>query len=102
MALGPTTDGTPRIVPPVLYVPMAAHPTEGGDDRYIVRTMRDGRDALLVYTALDRLLDLCGDQQPWKVMPTAELEPIMQRQPFDVVLFDVAVPEHAREGGRVR
>ncbi|WP_424922760.1 SAV_915 family protein [Aeromicrobium chenweiae] len=38
--------------------------------RHGVVGLRDGRTALLAYTALDRLVDCCGDRQPWVLIET--------------------------------
>jgi hypothetical protein len=60
------------------------------------RPTRDGRTALLVYSALDRLHRGMGPDQPWFVLPTAELQRLYDVEPFDLVLLDVLVPEAAR------
>lgn len=90
-----------RIIPPVVYLPVQEQ-REDGAVRYVVRGMRDGRDALLAYTALDRLADGCGPHQPWQLHATESLGQVRDRQPYDVILFDMEVPDHARDGGRIR
>lgn len=89
----------PTIVPPVLYLPVREHP-EGGSFPE-VRKLKDGRSALLAYTALDRLADACGDNQPWALMHTSQLDKIKQEQPFDVVAFDQSLPADMLSGGRI-
>ncbi|MFS0895957.1 SAV_915 family protein [Mycolicibacterium litorale] len=49
-----------------------------------MRQTRDGRIALLAYSALDRLHDCCGVDQAWIVMPTAELATLQAAQPFQL------------------
>ncbi|NCT91024.1 hypothetical protein GXB85_08700 [Cellulomonas sp. APG4] len=66
-----------------------------------VRPLRDGRPALLAYTALDRLAAGCGPEQPWVALPTASLGEVKRRQPYDVVVFDLHVPEQHRREGRI-
>ncbi|MGA6165681.1 SAV_915 family protein [Amycolatopsis magusensis] len=61
-----------------------------------MRTTRDGRVALLAYSALDRLHDCCGKAQPWIVMPTASLDSLQAAQPFQLLLLDMAIPEERR------
>ncbi|SDI62600.1 hypothetical protein SAMN05444695_10996 [Rhodococcus triatomae] len=61
-----------------------------------MRTTRDGRTAVLTYSALDRLKSCCGDDQPWLVAPSAFLEQLRAIRPFDLVLLDVEIPEHER------
>jgi hypothetical protein len=87
----------PVIVPPIVYVPCA--PAQAGDEQLTVdlRQTREGQLALLAYTALDRLIDCCGPEQPWAVMPTADLEQVRSATGFDIILFDLEIPaEHRR------
>jgi type III secretion system (T3SS) SseB-like protein len=84
------------LVPPMLYLPVADC-ADGRDELSIdFRRMRDGRTALVAYTALDRLVDGCGPAQPWVLLPTADLTAIEERSPYDVILLDVAIPDHMR------
>lgn len=89
----------PVIVPPVLYLPVREHP-EGGSFPE-VRALRDGRTALLAYTALDRLADGCGENQPWALLHTSQLGEVKAQQPFDVVAFDQKMPSHLVKNGRL-
>src|SRR5690606_24904115 len=50
------------IVPPMVYVPVGDVPT-GDDVQIIFRRTLDGRLALVLYTALDRLVDCGGPHQ---------------------------------------
>lgn len=52
------------------------------------------------YSALDRLITCCGDDQPWFTLPTAHLQTLHDVQAFDLVLLDLMVPEHSRAGLR--
>jgi hypothetical protein len=81
--------------PPVLYVP-CDRPTGGGDVAVQTRVMKDGRTALLAYTALDRFTGCCGPHAPWALVYTAKLGELNRVFPFDVLLLDVAVPHHYR------
>ncbi|SDQ09775.1 SAV_915 family protein [Leucobacter chromiiresistens] len=85
-------------IPPVLYVPVR----ESAAGRIAeVRPTREGRRALLAYSALDRLLAHCGDAQPWVLVRLADLEVIMAEQPFDLVAFDSEIPVGFSENGRL-
>lgn len=86
------------IVPPVLYLPIVRR---GDSQEFVVRSLTDGRYGLLVYTALDRLASSCGDEQEWILLPIEELARVKEAQPFDVVAFDLDVPETQRSGGRI-
>ena len=62
-------------MPPVAYVPCAV---DENDERHaVLRYTNDGRIALLVYTALDRLHRCAGDV-PWALMDWAGLERIQE------------------------
>lgn len=87
-------------VPPVLYVPLSTASTQ--DEQTVeIRELKDGRRALLAYTALDRLLTLAGDRQPWILLRTEDLDKIKRAQPYDVVIFDLEIPEHYRRDGAI-
>ncbi|WP_235038032.1 SAV_915 family protein [Microbacterium sp. 18062] len=88
------------IVPPVLYLPIVDNPDSEGQ-MAVVRRLADGRRGLLAYTALDRLADKCGPDQPWMLLMTSELGRIKAGQPFDVVAFDLEIPRSERAGGRL-
>lgn len=89
----------PIVVPPVLYLPVRPHP-EGGNYPE-VRRLADGRMALLAYTALDRLADACGENQPWVLLHVADLSTIKAEHPFDVVAFDPRLPAQLFKDGRL-
>lgn len=85
------------MIPPVLYVPRSAEGPEGTQS-LDYRTTRDGKVALLAYTALDRLVECCGESQPWVLVETRLLDDINAQEPYDVILLDVEIPvEHRRE-----
>lgn len=85
--------------PPVVYVPCS--PRDPGDEELSVdlRRTREGKLALLVYSALDRLVTCCGEQQPWVVLPTADLEEIREKTDFELILLDIEIPEEFRRHG---
>ena len=78
------TRSLPPDYPPVLYVPCAEPVTDPDELRVEYRTTRDGREALLVYSALDRLRSCCGAGQPWFLMPTVKLDELHRVRPFDL------------------
>lgn len=89
----------PGHYPPVVYVPIAHEVADPTDAQLEYRRTDDGRTALLAYSALDRLYAGMGAEQPWIVMPTAQLEAVWEADRFDTVLLDVVVPVEFR-GGR--
>jgi hypothetical protein len=82
------------LIPPVVYVPCESSTADG----LVVdlRTTKDGEIALIVYTALDRLIDCCGQHQPWAVLRTEELERVREETNFELLLFDLDIPEDQR------
>jgi hypothetical protein len=85
--------------PPIVYVPCA--PAQSSDEELTIelRQTRDGRLALLVYSAMDRLIAHCGPAQPWTVLATADLEKVRLTSGFDLVLLDLDIPEELRHAG---
>ncbi|KYJ98045.1 hypothetical protein O5Y58_00170 [Microbacterium paraoxydans] len=88
------------MVPPVLYLPLSV--TSTPEEQLVeIRELKDGRRALLAYTALDRLLELAGERQPWVLVRTEDLGQIKEAQPYDVVIFDLDVPASYRRNGAI-
>jgi len=67
------TDTTAVDFPPVVYVPCTRHTAVPEELEVRYQTTKDGRRAVLVYSALDRLHRCCGDDQPWFLLPTERL-----------------------------
>lgn len=99
MTFEPLTPSQP-MVPPVLYLPLSVTSTPEAQ-LVEIRELKDGRLALLAYTALDRLLTLAGERQPWILVRTEDLGGIKRAQPYDVVIFDLDVPASYRRDGAI-
>lgn len=99
-ASAPVRNTSPRPIPaefpPVVYLPCTETVTDPKDARVDMRETRDGRTALLAYSALDRLRDCCGDKQAWIVMPTANLSQLQAARPFQLLMLDVEIPVDKR------
>lgn len=80
-------------MPPVVYVPCT--PGDDGINHLAYRNLDDGRVALLVYTALDRLVDLAGDVH-WTLLDWDALQQAQDLQHYDIILQDVWIPEERR------
>lgn len=80
-------------MPPVVYVPCT--PGDDGISHLAYRNLDDGRVALLVYTALDRLIDLAGDVH-WALLDWDALQQAQDLQHYDIILQDVRIPEDRR------
>lgn len=84
-----------QVFPPVVYVPCA--PTQTADELTVeLRTARGGQLALLVYSAMDRLIAHCGPNQPWMVMLTKDLEQLRESTGFTLILLDLDIPQDLR------
>lgn len=90
---------TKRAFPPVVYLPCGPVPVGAGEVAVDVWPTRDGRRALLVYSALDRLVDACGPEQPWAVLPATALEQLRVSIGFEFVFLDLEIPEEHRRSG---
>ena len=87
----------PSPTPPVFYVPCTTD--SSGGQRVTLRRTNDGRVALLVYTALDRLLAGAGDV-PWALLTLVDLQRVKDESPFDVIYQDLRIPEEHRVSAR--
>jgi hypothetical protein len=95
--LGGTRDPA-HVFPPIVYVPCA--PAQSDEELTIdLRVTKDGRLALLVYSAMDRLIAHCGPAQPWTVMATKDLEQARLATGFELILLDLDIPEELRRTG---
>ena len=88
-SLGPDPDHP--FVPPALYLPSTGVLNAQGAEVEL-RRLRDGRMALLAYTAVDRLVKYMGPNQPWALFLTENLDELAEAQPFDVVMLDQRIP----------
>ncbi|WP_308208090.1 SAV_915 family protein [Mycolicibacterium neworleansense] len=88
----------PRDFPPVVYLPCAESVDDPNDARIDMRETRDGRTALLAYSALDRLHECCGEDQAWIVVPTAILSQLQKLHPFQLLMLDIEIPIEQRRG----
>jgi hypothetical protein len=87
--------GKAALQPPVAYLPCSLDEA-GNLAEVLMVELADGRVALLGYTALDRFLAACGDEHPWVLWKTDELEALRELKPFDAAYLDVPLPAHLR------
>jgi hypothetical protein len=85
-------------LPPVVYLPTrSADPDSPEGEAFPeLRRLEDGRLALPAYSALDRLVDGCGEAQPWVLVPVDAVEVVCTSSDCDVVLLDVPLPTELR------
>ncbi|WP_092531534.1 SAV_915 family protein [Amycolatopsis arida] len=84
--------------PTVLYTPTAA-PLRGAEAALVLRELADGRRAMLVFTSLDRLVDGCGDEQPWLALRAEAIEEFRYLAQADTVLWDALIDPADRQYG---
>lgn len=75
-----------------------------GDAEFSVelRTLTDGRLALLAYSSLESLVECCGPAQPWAEVPAERLEGLRVMVQAAVVLVDTPLEDevrHTESGG---
>jgi hypothetical protein len=77
--------------PPVVYAPVIETPEDPGVQRLKGHVMADGRTALFVYSAVDRLVTLYGDHVPWVLVTVESLQSAFDEVPYDLVFLDQAL-----------
>ena len=75
-------------MPPVVYVPVTELPEEPGVQRIKMHTMADGRTAVFVYSALDRLAESYDSGVPWVVADVRGLQKAFEEHPYDLLFID--------------
>lgn len=74
--------------PPVVYAPTRSLPDEEGQIRLELMQLEDGRLALFVYSALDRLRDFYRADTPWVLLSVADLQLAYDAVPYDLLILD--------------
>ncbi|WP_210502900.1 SAV_915 family protein [Nocardioides xinjiangensis] len=68
-----------------------------GATRIRMHEMRDGRTALFVYSAIDRLEEQYGDDARWVLLGVDDLQHAFEQVPYDLLFLDRELhPEGAR------
>lgn len=79
----------------MVYLPVDLDET-GAVENVRMVGLEDGRVALLGYTALDRFVRCCGEEQPWMLFDTEKLDELRGIKHFDVNYLDVPLPTQLR------
>ncbi len=74
--------------PPVVYAPTTTVPGEDGTAVLEMLQLADGRTALFVYSAIDRLHAWWGEGAPWVLLSVEHLQRAHDAVPFDLLLLD--------------
>jgi hypothetical protein len=89
-------DRVQRGFPPVVYAPTT---TVAGDDRLRLEMVvtNDGRTALFVYSAIDRLHEFYRAGAPWALLSVEDLQRAHEQEPYQLLFLDQR-PRPATEG----
>ncbi len=79
--------GGPPQMPPFVYVPTTDEAETAGR-RLLLRELEDGRTALFVYSAMDRLESAWGTDASWVVLDITGLQKMYDAEPYDLLLLD--------------
>lgn len=82
-------DDGARVIPPMLYVPIAEAVTDRPPE-VLIGTDESGRAVIAAFTALDRLLTKMGPQQAWAVMPTDDVVTGIRNGVAERIILDPA------------
>ncbi|KGN30759.1 hypothetical protein N802_06010 [Knoellia sinensis KCTC 19936] len=74
--------------PPVVYVPTTDE-TDPTHRRVILHSLEDGRTALFVYSAPDRLNDYYLPGNPWVLCDGSALQRLQEETPYDLLFLDL-------------
>ena len=80
----------------VAYVPSQRLRPGDTEATLELRNTEDGRVAMLAYSTLERLVEGCGESQPWVAVPMDRVQNLQELSGADVTLWDVPVPDEVR------
>ncbi|WP_215548293.1 SAV_915 family protein [Amycolatopsis sp. CA-230715] len=84
--------------PTVFFLPSVPGRGDDGRPALALKPLDDGRLALPLYTALDRLVAGCGDRQPWVAVLESKVEQVFRDSGADVAIVDAELSDDARWG----
>lgn len=89
MSITPVGSRSGRLpaMPPVVYVPTTDE-AEPAFRQVLLHPMEDGRTALFVYSAVDRLFSFYRQGNAWFVCDVAALQRIHEETPYDLLFVD--------------
>lgn len=74
--------------PPVVYAPTTTVAGDDGVAHLELLELADGRTALFVYSAVDRLHAWWGEGAPWVLLSVEHLQRAYEAVPYDLLLLD--------------
>jgi hypothetical protein len=78
----------PHDFPPVVYAPTVTLTGDDGQTRLELLETNDGRLALFVYSALDRLHSYYAPDKPWALLTVDNLQQAYEDCPYDLLFLD--------------
>jgi hypothetical protein len=60
------------------------------------RSLEDGRTALFAYSSLPRLVECCGQAQPWVEVTPGRIHEVQRLAAVDLVVWDAELPAELR------
>lgn len=82
----------PANLPPMVYVPSQRVVEGDAEAQLELRYLVDGRLAAPVYSTLERLVEGCGEDQPWVLLPVRILEQCREELGIEAVVLDATLP----------
>lgn len=86
-------------MPPFVYVPTTGE-ADTTQRRVLMRELDDGRTALFVYSAMDRLERAWGAATSWVVLDVPGLQKVHDSEPYDLLFLDMLPKEEAGNAER--
>ncbi|MBB5855058.1 SAV_915 family protein [Amycolatopsis umgeniensis] len=83
-------------LPNALFLPTAKKPKDFTRAEIELRRTSDGRMALIAFSSVQRLVECCGEHQPWALVKAEHLGRVYQVQPYDLIVLDSDLPEELR------
>ncbi|QGK68980.1 hypothetical protein GIY23_05015 [Allosaccharopolyspora coralli] len=101
MVVPPAQPGEDHVVAPAVlgapqtevFVPSERASTGDQQVRFELRYTSEGAFALLTYTSLERLVEGCGEAQPWVSVADTDVMTLAEQTGAQVVLQDVPLPD---------
>lgn len=84
------------VLPDEVYVPVEAVHEGMTGVNFELRHFPNGEVAALAYTSHLRLVNCCGDDQPWVLMPSERLLALQSQLRFHRVILDLDLPDDQR------
>lgn len=94
-ATDPGTGGGASAGPGSVYVPLHGLP-DGGEAVCELRSLVDGRLALLVYESAEELVECCGRAQPWMEVLADRVDELRAATGAEVVVPGLSLPAELR------